>query len=121
MQTFTTRLLYNQSARNKINVTLLYPQFHYLLFWSVCVSHFLESHSIRTQLGEESTCSLVKCVSALLNGKKSLKRHMESIHYGNILSCKGFTITFNRIDNFERHKRCMHIGHIMCGTADFLE
>ena len=53
--------------------------------------------------------------------EKSLKRDMESIHYGNILSCKGRTRTFNRIDNFERHKRCMHIGHIMCGTADFLE
>ena len=53
--------------------------------------------------------------------EKTLKRHMESMHDGKILSRKGCTRTFNGRDNFERDKRCMHRAHVVYGTTYFLE
>ena len=44
--------------------------------------------------------------------KKSLQRHMETIHADTRYKCSACSFTFNRKDNFARHKKRLHPSHI---------
>ena len=44
--------------------------------------------------------------------QKSLQRHMETIHADIRYKCSACKRTFNRKDNFERHKKRLHPSHI---------
>lgn len=46
---------------------------------------------------------------------KILQRHMHTVHGQSLYQCAACTKTFNRKDNFERHKRLMHKSHIRLG------
>ena len=90
MQTFTTRLLYNQSAVNKIKATWLYPQFR---------SHHACAHGLIMNRQEEEDILNVarKIKDAASYGVVTDYVFVDGVHFGRVyvwhlLSCRLYTL-----------------------------
>ena len=80
---------------------------------------YMEHHTpVRTPLCHPTpTGHVVACgdCGKRFTWNKSLMLHRKSRHSGTQYQCSTCKRMFNRMDNFERHKRLMHKGHVIWG------